>query len=57
MVWTVNTYKGQKTWYEAELINEIKEHCKDFNRDCIQECKITEIILNTIQSYEGERCQ
>ena len=55
-MWKTVDYKGNTVkWYEAALIDEIKEHCKDFNRDCIQECKITEIILNMIKSYEGER--
>lgn len=53
-MWQTVDYKGNTVkWYEAELIERIKKECKDYDRDCIQECGIIKRILDLIQENEG----
>ena len=57
-MWKINTYKGERVYYEAELIEMIKNRCKtlesvfDYNKGAVF---VAHDILDLIKSYEGER--
>ena len=55
MVWTVNTYKGQKTWYEAELIENLKQLCRNEIGLDNWGKYFAQKILRVIKEYEKER--
>ena len=61
-MWKLDTYKGEQTYYEAELIEKIKEialtncltcgECKHSFK--FEQCGYSDI-LDLIKSYEGAR--
>ena len=50
-MWKVNNYQGEQIWYEAELIEKIKNIC-EVNMLCEGGCPYLQDILELIQENE-----
>ena len=57
-MWTLETFEGKKTWYEAELIDKITKRCNMFkgifNYDK-SAVFVAQEILDLINEYEKEK--